>query len=121
MNIYQRGDLQVKRFMLKCVLICVALFIGVLMGMQKANVGMVEMKGYHDDSFKSPLTIEEKGDGEVEASVLGKNISSHDLDKKNEKIKEIQAFNFFSSLGKSMANIISSITEKVIQLISSFI
>ncbi|PTY80291.1 hypothetical protein B5V89_03120 [Heyndrickxia sporothermodurans] len=110
-----------KRFMLKCVLLCAALFIGVLMGMQKANVSMVEMKGYHDERFKSPLTFEERENGEVEASVLGKNVSSHDLEKKHEKLKEIHAFNFFSSLGKTIANIISSLTEKVIQLISSFI
>ncbi|MGE8206185.1 YqxA family protein [Heyndrickxia sp. NPDC080065] len=107
--------------MLKCFLICCVLFVGVLMGMQKANVGMTEMKGYHDEGFKAPITIKEGNNGEVEASVLGKNVSSHDLEGKKEKIKEIKAFNFFSSLGKTIANIISGITEKIIDVASSLL
>ncbi|GIN38562.1 MULTISPECIES: YqxA family protein [Heyndrickxia] len=110
-----------KRFMLKCLLICSALFIGVLMGMQKANEGMMEMKGYQEEGLKAPITVKEVENGEIEASVLGKNVTSHDLEAKKERLKEIKAFNFFSSLGKTMANMISSITEKIINFFSSIL
>lgn len=110
-----------KRFLFKCFLVSAALFIGVLMGMQKANVGMQEMKGYQEEGFKAPLSLKEMENGDIEASVLGNDVSSHDLEKKKEKLKEIKAFNFFSSLGKTIANIISSVTEKIVNLVSSFI
>ncbi|GIN85424.1 hypothetical protein J6TS2_18100 [Heyndrickxia sporothermodurans] len=110
-----------KRFMLKCFLITGALFIGVLMGMQKASVGMQNMKGYQEDGFNAPLTVKENQNGEIEATVLGKNVSSHNFDEKKEKLQEIKSFNVFSSIGKTISSIISSITEKMINLISSFI
>ena len=42
------------------------------MGMQKANEGMREMKGYQEEGLKAPITVKEVENGEIEASVLGK-------------------------------------------------
>ena len=40
------------------------------------------------------------------------------LEKKKEKIEEIRAYNFFSSLGKKLAEMVSFTTEKIIDLIT---
>ena len=48
------------------------MFFGVLLGMQQANNGMIEMKGYEDPDLKAALSISE-GDAK-EASVLGHQI-----------------------------------------------
>ncbi|GLB58267.1 hypothetical protein NCCP133_04000 [Cytobacillus sp. NCCP-133] len=79
------------------------------------------MKGYSDDGFKSALTISESEDGELQASVLGNDVSSHDLQQKKEKLEEMKAFNFFSSLGKSISEGLSELTEKSIKFITELI
>lgn len=109
------------RFFVKCSLLIALLFIGVLIGMEKANEGMVEMKGYSDPSLQSPVNIHEKNNGNIETTVLGKNITSHNLDEKKEHLQKIKAFNLFSSLGKAFTNMVSSLTEKIIDFASSFI
>ncbi|MCY7464035.1 YqxA family protein, partial [Bacillus paralicheniformis] len=35
------------------------MFFGVLLGMQQANNGMIEMKGYQDPDLKAALSISE--------------------------------------------------------------
>ncbi|WP_141431466.1 YqxA family protein [Bacillus sp. 03113] len=101
-----------KRFMLKVILIAIVMFISVLFGMQQANEGIHKMKGYEDANLKSAFTMKENTDGEIQASVLGRNISSHDLQSKKEQLEEMKAYNFFSSMGKNLANGITSLTEK---------
>ncbi|PKR85127.1 YqxA family protein [Heyndrickxia camelliae] len=109
------------RFFIKCSLLIALLFIGVLIGMEKANQGMVKMKGYDDPSLQSPVQTQEKNNGKIDTVVMGKNITSHNLEKKKEHLQDIKAFNFFSSIGKVLTNIISSVTEKIIDFVSSFI
>ena len=41
-----------KLFMLKAIMIAAVMFISVLFGMQQANNGINEMKGYEDAQFK---------------------------------------------------------------------
>lgn len=69
--------MEVASFMGKCILACAVMFFGVLLGMQQANNGMIEMKGYQDPDLKAALSISE-GDAK-EASVLGHQI---DLEEK---------------------------------------
>lgn len=99
--------------MAKAFLLICAMFIAVLFGMQQANEGIHQMKGYNDQNFKGALTLQENG-GEIEASILGNEVTSHDLQKKKEQLEEMKAYNFFSSLGKKIAEFISGTTEKTI-------
>lgn len=110
-----------KMFMLKSMLIAALMFVSVLFGMEQANVGIQHMKGYSNDQFKGAFTFEESGDGELEASILGNDVSSHDLEQKKKELEEMKAFNFFSSLGKSLADALSHVTEKIIQLLTGLI
>ena len=80
-----------KIFMLKAVLIAAIMFISVLFGMQQANNGIHKMKGYQMTQFKGAFSLQENGEGELEASILGNDVSSHDLEKKKEKLEEIKA------------------------------
>ncbi|WP_433743248.1 DUF3679 domain-containing protein [Falsibacillus pallidus] len=109
-----------KMFMLKCVLLVSILFIGVLMGMEKANEGMHNLKG-QDAGLESPLSLKKDSGGEVEASVLGKDVSSSDIEAKKKQLQEMKTFNFFSSIGKSLAESIRSLMEKLVNAIASLI
>ncbi|WP_019242657.1 MULTISPECIES: YqxA family protein [Bacillus] len=104
------------RFFLKCILLIAVFFVGVLLGVQKANTGILNMRGYEDPQLYGAVSIENK-DGEVNASFLGKDINSHDLQEKKEKLQDIKAFNAFSSLGKKTANGTKKAFEKLIDLV----
>ena len=71
-----------KRFILKSLLLISVLFVGVLIGMQKANDGIVEMKGYEDAAFETPLTVSENETGNIEASLFGKQMGTESLSEK---------------------------------------
>ncbi|WP_235864004.1 YqxA family protein [Sutcliffiella halmapala] len=98
-----------KRFMFMCCLITTVLFLGVLLGMQQANEGMRKMKGYDDPSFKGQaFHVVETSEG-LNGTFLGREITSQDIKEKQEKLEGIKAFNFFSSLGKKLANGVSDL------------
>lgn len=110
-----------KIFMLKSVMIAAIMFVSVLFGMQQATFGIHNMQGYQSDQFKGAFSLQESGEGQLEASILGNDVSSHELEKKKEKLEELKAFNFFSSLGKKLAEGISTLTEKIIEIITGIV
>ncbi|MFJ7306925.1 YqxA family protein [Peribacillus frigoritolerans] len=105
------------RFWLKCTGIVLVLFLGVLIGMQQANDGMKKMKGYEDPSLNSAFIINQSEQGEMEADILGEKVTSHDLETKKEKLEEMKAFNFFSSIGKTLGETISGAFQALIDMI----
>jgi hypothetical protein len=108
-----------KMFMLKSFMLASLMFISVLFGMQQANEGIHRMKGYDDPEFKSAFSIKEKENGTLETAILGNDVSSHDLEQKRKKLEEMKAFNLFSSLGKNLAEGISAVMEKTVELITN--
>jgi hypothetical protein len=108
-----------KMFMLKSIIIASLMFLSVLFGMQQANIGIQRMKGYDDPKFKSALTLQETDGGELQASVLGVDVTSHDLEKKKQKLEEMKAYNFFSDMGKSISNGISEGLNQIIGNLSN--
>ncbi|MEH7443129.1 YqxA family protein [Heyndrickxia sp. MSNUG] len=106
-----------KMFMLKSIMLASLMFLSVLFGMQQANEGIHKMKGYDDPEFKSAFTIKEE-DGSIKSAILGNDVSSHDLEQKRKKLEEMKAFNFFSSIGKKLAEGISIAIEKSVDLIT---
>lgn len=109
------------KFFLKSFALIVVLFFGVLLGMQQANEGLIKMKGYKDHSFTGAFDIEMKESGDVEAAVLGEKLTSHDLKEKQEKLAEMKAFNFFSSLAGKLGTIITEFFQKMFQYIINFV
>jgi len=107
-----------KMFMLKSMMLASLMFISVLFGMQQANEGIHKMKGYDDPEFKSAFTIKEEEDGSIKSAILGNDVSSHDLEQKRKKLEEMKAFNFFSSIGKKLAEGISYVMEKTMDLLT---
>ncbi|MEO2074519.1 MAG: YqxA family protein [Bacillus sp. (in: firmicutes)] len=105
-----------KLFMLKSFGIAALMLISVLTGMQLANNGIQKMKGYEDPNFHQAVSLKET-DNHINASILGNNISSHDIEAKKKKLEEISAYNFFSSMGKKMSEGISNASENLIQKI----
>lgn len=102
------------RFSVICTFAVLLLFFGVLLGMQFANQGMKNMKGYDDPSLSSAFSVESPSEGEI----LGQTVTSHDIEKKKQKIEELGAYNFFSSIGKKLSTTVSLGFEKLIGLIS---
>ncbi len=102
------------RFTFKCTLMLLILFLGVLIGMQTANDGIKKMKGYEDPTLSSAFEVNQSNQGEMEAAILGEKVTSHDLEKKKEKLEEMKAFNFFSSIGKQLGEVISNIFSSLI-------
>ncbi|MBS4199730.1 DUF3679 domain-containing protein [Bacillus sp. FJAT-49732] len=110
-----------RNFFVKCVLLFGVLFIGVMIGMNKANEGMLNMKGYSDESFQTPVTIQQNDDGKVETTFMGRDLPTFNLDEKKEKLEEVKAYNFFSEAGKFLANIVTTIAQKIFEFISSLL
>lgn len=110
-----------KMFILKFILVCSLMFLSVLFGMQQAQEGIHRMKGVDDSNFKDALNVTENRNGEFEVSLLGNQISSHDLRKKKEQLEEMKAYNLFSSIGKKLAEGVSTLLEKMIGVVSSLL
>lgn len=104
------------RFLFKCTFILIIFFVGVILGMQKANTGLLNMRGFDDPKLYNAVSFE-NDNGEVNAEILGNEVNSHDLQKKKEKLQEMKAFNMFSSLGKKATEGVTSLFNKVIDLI----
>ncbi|WP_144547737.1 DUF3679 domain-containing protein [Bacillus sp. X1(2014)] len=106
-----------KMFMLKSVCLAALMLISVLVGMQLANDGIHKMKGYDDPNFQNAVSLNGT-DSNLQATFLGNEISSHDLEAKQKKLEEISAYNFFSTMGKKMSEGISGASEKLVHLIA---
>lgn len=107
------------KFTLKFFLLISFSAICILVGMQLANNGIREMKGYDDPEFKGAFHISEGQEGELEAALLGEKVTSHDIRVKQEKLEELEAFNFFSSLGSKLAETTANLFQKLIDVLSS--
>jgi hypothetical protein len=53
------------KFMFKCFVLCAILLLGILIGMQQANQGMIKMKGYNDPDLQSAFQVEKEHTGNV--------------------------------------------------------
>lgn len=115
------GEVKMKIFMIKAFFLAALMFVAVLFGMQQANQGIQNMKGYEDSAFKSAFTVKEKESGEYKALILGNEVSSHDLQQKKERLEEMKAYNFFSSMGKKFSEGVSDTTDKMLQFITDFV
>jgi hypothetical protein len=93
------------------------MLIAVLTGMQLASSGIQKMRGYEDPNFETAVSFHEKDDT-VKASILGNDISSHDIEAKKKELEAISAFNFFSSMGKNLSEGITGASEKLIHFIA---
>jgi hypothetical protein len=106
-----------KMFMLKSLFLAALMFLSVLFGMQFANDGIHRMKGYDDPDMGNAFTLSENKGGQLQGTFLGRDVSSHDLEKKKEKLEKMKAYNFFSSIGKKLAEGVSTATDGTIEYI----
>lgn len=105
-----------KMFLIKGIFLVLLMFFSVLFGMQQANIGIQKMKGYEDPEFKSALSLKSSEEGEIQASVLGVDVSSHDLASKQQRLEELKAYNLFSDLGKKLTFVTTNITKGIMSL-----
>ncbi|WP_339160193.1 YqxA family protein [Bacillus sp. FSL M8-0277] len=91
-------------FMGKTIILGLVLLFGVFLGMQQANNGMLQMKGYHDPQLKGAFSIQMNDEEEREASILGTAVTEKDLAEKQKQLEEIESFNAFSKAGKVLSD-----------------
>ena len=104
------------RFFLKCSLVLLIFFFGVILGMQKAHTGLENMRGYDDPHLYDAVSVQ-VDDGEVKGEFLGEEISSHDLKKKKERVEEMKVYNAFSKMGKKVASGVEGLLTKVMDTV----
>jgi hypothetical protein len=107
-----------KIFMLKSILIVMIMFISVLAGIQLANDGIHKMKGYSDSENNNTFSFIDQNNQQGDSN-LESDSSSHDLKVKKEKLEKLNAFNIFSSVGKTMSDGISKTSEKILNSIAN--
>ena len=107
------------KFIWKASLLILLLFFGVILGMQYANQNMKEMQGYDDPKMYEAFTVEKEGDGEINATMLGQDISMADIEEKKEEMEEWKAYNVLSSAGKGISNACTGIFQGLADLISN--
>lgn len=106
-----------KKFVIRCLLLVLTLFFGVLLGMQEANEGLLQMKGFNDQTYGAAFDIKKNELGEVEAAVLGQEITTHDIEEKQKRLENIKAFHFFSSVGNKLADILTMLFQKLLEAV----
>ena len=106
------------KFILKVSTLIFLLFFGVILGMQLANQNMKKMQGYDDPNMYEALTIDKQEDGEINATVLGNQVSTTDLEEKKEKMEEWKAFNILSGVGKGISETFTGIFKGMADIIS---
>ena len=110
------------KFLLKCFFTTTILFLGVLIGIQVASNSLVKMTG---DQHYSTETITKKVDGIKAQSVSPEanenKITSHDLEKKQEKLEKIETFNLFSQMGAKLSDGLAFVFSKMISKITTTI
>lgn len=99
----------VLRFFGRLSLMLLLLFFGVLYGIQLSNEGIRDVKG-SDQSFNVPFSI---SDDHTEADVLGETVTTHTLEKKQQALQEIGAFNVFSSIGEQLSNMVTRLFRSI--------
>lgn len=104
------------KFTLKSVVLTIFLLCIVFLGMQTAQQGLIKMKGYNDPSIEHVINVSKTSDGQVEAAVLGSK-KVVNIDEKQQFLEKRKAFNFFSSLGQSLAEGVKSTIGKAFKAI----
>jgi hypothetical protein len=104
----KKGERIMKFIMGFFFLVCIA-FLGVLGGLQVANSGMKEMRGYEDPKLQEVVAMKTNADGNVEAEVLGQKVN---ITEKEKQLQEMKSFNIFSKAGEGLTKAV----EKTVQL-----
>ncbi|WP_408006847.1 DUF3679 domain-containing protein [Pseudalkalibacillus sp. A8] len=104
------------RFMMKSFILISVLLFGILIGMQQVGVQMDKMKGSESNSA---LEWKVNDSGNIEAEVLGSQITSHDIKEKQKKLEEVEALNLFSKLGKMVSSLVSEILTVIMTVIGT--
>jgi len=105
------------KFFIKCFLLVTILFFGVLLGMQEANRGLLQMKGFDDNTYGEAFQIKKNDSGEVEAAVLGEELTVHDIEEKQKKLEKMKAFHFFSGLGDKLADLLAAMFQNLVSFV----
>ena len=109
--------IQMIRFTGKCLLIAIVMFFGVLFGMQQANSGMLDMKGYKDPSLKGAFTLG-GGEGQEKSFHFGTNRYGERSGRKTKQLEQAETFNLFSKAGETLSNTVTDSAQAMYEWVS---
>ncbi|MEK3890667.1 hypothetical protein [Bacillus sp. FSL K6-3431] len=107
-----------RGFIVKCLLLVLVLYAGVLIGMEKAS-DEKKQSNYETYSLQAPSLINEQDVQNIETTLVENNIAGNG---EGENVQEnIESNNIFSKAGSTLAETITNIMKKTIDVLSSFI
>jgi hypothetical protein len=113
-----KENVKMGKFILKISMLLFLLLFGVILGMQLANQNMKKMQGYDDPKMYEAFTIDQQDDGDINATVLGNQVSTTDLEEKKKEMEEWKAFNVLSSAGKGISDTLTGLFKGMAGMIS---
>ncbi|MDC3415576.1 DUF3679 domain-containing protein [Aquibacillus salsiterrae] len=97
-------------------LLMVVLFLGgVVFGIDRANKGVANTRGYSPQSFNNAIEVDASSDDQYEIKVMGENIQQVDLRDKQEKYEAIQSNHFTQALAGNLEYGVKWFYNKMIQ------
>ncbi|WLR44000.1 DUF3679 domain-containing protein [Bacillus carboniphilus] len=100
-----------KKFILRCVVLCLVLFIGIIVGIKQAHNGVMYIKGDESSSLSTSIV---KEDIDTTNSSLYVNPK---LSEKEKELEEIEGFNLFSQAGRKLGEGVQAALQKCINLV----
>lgn len=89
--------------MMTLLLAMIVLFLGgVLFGIERANEGVTNTRGYTTSTMNDAIQVNSPNEGQYEIKVMGKNFQQVNLQDKEEKYEAIQSSHFTQALAGNL-------------------
>ena len=98
------------QFTRKCILLVIGLFLITLAGMQVANSGLKQMKGYNNPTYEQIAHITGTDHGDVERTILGETFS---IEEKQKQLEELKSFNMLETMGRGLTLFVQNVVRNV--------
>ncbi|WP_156111430.1 DUF3679 domain-containing protein [Pontibacillus halophilus] len=106
-----------KRFTVTFLFMLVLFLAGILVGINQASLGMIQIRGYSDQSFQEAIQTTEADDGTVEVEVMGQSFQQVQLDEKKQQFDETYETQGIQKLALSLGNFVKGVYNLVLSLV----
>ncbi len=99
-------------------LVMIILFLGgVLIGMNQASLGMIEMRGYESESLQEAVQTSHVDTDDVEVKVLGQDFQQTPVDTKQKKYEELQTSQGIQKIAVNLEKSVQWVYNQMILMI----
>ncbi|MCT2537618.1 YqxA family protein [Aquibacillus koreensis] len=98
------------------MLLMMVLFLGgVLLGIDKANEGVSNTRGYSTGSFEEAIQAEQTEDGAYEIEVMGEDFKQVSVEEKKVEYEEVQSTHFTQKLAGGLESSVKWFYNQIVQ------